>query len=57
MRALLLDAEAAVACAMPVATLLADELGRSQEWVAEQVQAFTRLAQEFYLYRGSATAG
>ena len=57
MRALLLDAEAAVACAMPVATLLAAELGRSQEWVAEQVQAFTRLAQEFYLYRGSATAG
>lgn len=41
---LLLDAAAAVAVAPAVAGLLADELGRDDDWVASEIDAFTRLA-------------
>lgn len=43
-RALVLNAAAAVAAAPRVAGLMARELGRNDEWVADQVRAFTELA-------------
>lgn len=42
-RALLLNTRAALEMAPRVAELMAGELGRSQDWVAEQVQAFSEL--------------
>ena len=49
MRALLLDARAATACAGSVATLLATELGKDSNWVIDQERAFKQLASEFYM--------
>jgi glycerol-3-phosphate dehydrogenase len=49
MRALLLDAKAAVRSAPKVAELLARELGFGTEWRFEQVAAFRELAARFYL--------
>jgi glycerol-3-phosphate dehydrogenase len=48
MRALLLDARAATACAGQVAALLAAELDKDAVWATEQERAFTRLAEQFY---------
>ena len=47
MRALFLNADAAVAMAEPAASLLAAELGRDEEWVSEQVRAFSGLAAQY----------
>jgi glycerol-3-phosphate dehydrogenase len=43
-RSLLLDAQAAIACAEPVAAILAAELGRDEQWQREQVADFKRVA-------------
>ncbi|GGB14092.1 glycerol-3-phosphate dehydrogenase/oxidase [Puia dinghuensis] len=43
-RSLLLDAQAAIECAGPVAALLAAELGRDQEWQRQQVEEFGKIA-------------
>jgi glycerol-3-phosphate dehydrogenase len=48
-RALLLDARAAVEAAPRVAALLAAELGRGAAWRDEQVTSFARLAQIYML--------
>jgi glycerol-3-phosphate dehydrogenase len=46
-RSLLLDARAAIECAMPVAALLASELGRDEDWQKRQVAEFTELAKGY----------
>jgi glycerol-3-phosphate dehydrogenase len=46
-RALFLNANAAIAMAEPVAKLLAAELGRSEAWIAAQVNEFTELARQY----------
>jgi glycerol-3-phosphate dehydrogenase len=46
-RALFLNANAAIAMAVPVAMLLAAEQGRDQAWVDSQVEEFTTLAQQY----------
>jgi glycerol-3-phosphate dehydrogenase len=43
-RSLLLDAQAAIECAEPVAELLAAELGRDREWQVRQVEEFKKIA-------------
>ena len=43
-RSLLLNARAAREMAPKVATLMAKELGRNQEWANEQVEAFNRIS-------------
>ncbi len=48
-RSLLLDARAAVEAAPRTAALLAAELGRSEEWQAEQVREFEALAAGYIL--------
>jgi glycerol-3-phosphate dehydrogenase len=47
MRALFLNANAAMAMAEPVSRLLAAELGRDEAWVAAQVKEFTELAEQY----------
>jgi glycerol-3-phosphate dehydrogenase len=47
MRALFLNANAAMAMAEPAASLLAAELGRDEEWVSEQVREFSELAAQY----------
>ncbi|QEL15191.1 glycerol-3-phosphate dehydrogenase/oxidase [Limnoglobus roseus] len=54
LRALILDADAAVEMAPRVAALMAAELGRDAAWEAEQVRAFTALARGYQLRRESA---
>lgn len=49
-RALFLDARAAIEAAARVAAWMAAELGRDDRWIAEQIAAFTSLA-DGYLYR------
>lgn len=44
LRMLLLDARAAIAASERVARLLASELGRNDEWVADETQRFHKLA-------------
>lgn len=44
-RSLLLDARASLAAAEPVARVLAEELGRGDAWIGEQVRAFANIAQ------------
>ncbi|MES1159265.1 MAG: glycerol-3-phosphate dehydrogenase/oxidase [Bacteroidota bacterium] len=46
-RALLLDAKAAIECAAVVAELLAKELGKDPSWQAQQVTAFSQLAENY----------
>jgi glycerol-3-phosphate dehydrogenase len=46
-RALQLDAKAAIETAPIVANLLAAELGREEEWISNQVESFTKLAQQY----------
>jgi glycerol-3-phosphate dehydrogenase len=42
-----LNANAAIAMAEPVATLLAAELGRDEAWIAAQVREFSALAEQY----------
>lgn len=56
LRALLLDARAAVAAAPRVAALMATLQGRDEEWVRAEVAAFRQLAEAHYIAR-SATPG
>lgn len=48
-RSLLLDARASIEIAGPVAKLMANELDRDQQWVDQQVQAYTDLGQGYFL--------
>jgi glycerol-3-phosphate dehydrogenase len=47
LRALFLDADAALAAAPRVAELLAAELGRDAAWRANQLQEFRRIAEAY----------
>jgi glycerol-3-phosphate dehydrogenase len=47
MRALFLNAKAAMVMAEPVANLLAAELGRDEHWAAAQVKIFNALAEQY----------
>lgn len=49
LRALFLDARAAIAMAAPVAALMRKELHHDAAWEQEQVTSFTRLAQHYLL--------
>jgi glycerol-3-phosphate dehydrogenase len=46
-RALQLDARAAIEAAPVAAELLAGELGRDRAWMAEQIEEFTRIARQY----------
>jgi glycerol-3-phosphate dehydrogenase len=48
-RALLLDAKASIKMAPVVAKILAEELGKTPEWENQQVDEYTRLANEYLL--------
>ena len=48
-RSLLLDARASLRAAPAVAQLMAEELGRDEEWQHDQVAAFTKLAASYRL--------
>jgi glycerol-3-phosphate dehydrogenase len=48
-RALFLDARAAIDAAPVVAELMANELNRDEQWKQDQVTAFTKLAQSYLL--------
>jgi glycerol-3-phosphate dehydrogenase len=48
-RLLFLDAAAAMAAAEAVATLMAKELGKDNEWENEQVDSFNELAKQYLL--------
>ena len=48
-RALLLDARASAAIAPAVAGLLAEELGKDEDWQRRQVEAYRDLAQGYWL--------
>ncbi|THU36072.1 glycerol-3-phosphate dehydrogenase/oxidase [Niastella caeni] len=48
-RALLLDARESIRMAEPVATIMAKELQKDNNWVQEQVEAYTKLAQGYLL--------
>ncbi len=50
-RALLLDARASVEIAGRVAVLMARELGRDEKWCEEQVSEFTRLAENYVVWK------
>ena len=49
LRALLLDARAAIDSAPKVASIIATEMGHSKEWEMQQVEQFTKLAQHYLL--------
>jgi glycerol-3-phosphate dehydrogenase len=49
LRILFLDAAAAIEVAPGVAGLMAQEFGYNKQWEAEQVEAFTRLAQNYLI--------
>jgi len=48
-RALLLDAKASIKMAPVVAKILAEELGKTPEWEKQQVDEYTKLANEYLL--------
>jgi glycerol-3-phosphate dehydrogenase len=48
-RALFLNAKAAIAMAPAVASLMARELGKGQDWIDSQLQQFRELAQKYLL--------
>ena len=48
-RALPLDARAAVDMAPEVARILAEELGKDEQWQKEEVERFTNLANGYFL--------
>ncbi|SFU75095.1 glycerol-3-phosphate dehydrogenase [Pustulibacterium marinum] len=50
-RALFLNAEAAIAMAPRVAELMAEELGKDATWQQEQIAAFTKVASNYSLQR------
>ena len=43
-RAILLDAEASIACSENVATLMANELGYDAAWIAKEIDDYRKLA-------------
>jgi glycerol-3-phosphate dehydrogenase len=49
-RALFLDAQAAKDMALPVARIMASELGFNEEWVQQQVSGFQLLAHQYSLH-------
>ena len=51
-RALFLDARATMRMAEPAARLMAAELGKGDDWVHEQVNAFSQLAEHYWLSPG-----
>jgi glycerol-3-phosphate dehydrogenase len=51
-RALMLDAKAALVCAPRVAELMRKELNQDQNWVQQQLAAFTELARSYMVQRG-----
>lgn len=52
LRALFLNASAAVSMARPVAVLMAKELHQSPAWIEDQCSAFTQLAQQYIVRSG-----
>jgi glycerol-3-phosphate dehydrogenase len=56
-RALFLDAGAALAAAVHVAALLAEELGRDAIWQADQVKQFNEVAQIYRYDANCSVAG
>ena len=48
-RALFMDARAAIDMAPRVASIMAREMGKDRRWEADQVEAFTRLAKNYIL--------
>jgi len=48
-RALYLDARAAIEMAPKVAAIMARELGEDEDWQVRQIEEFTSLAQGYYL--------
>lgn len=52
-RALFLDAKAAIEAAPVVAEMLAEELGKDDEWQHQQVAAFTQVASNYLLEGGT----
>lgn len=48
-RALLLDAQASVECAKSVATLMANEMNKDEEWIANEVGVFNKIAANYML--------
>ena len=55
-RSLLLDAQAAIDCAAPVAALLATELSRDQQWQQRQVEEFRQVAKGYLVQPQNANA-
>jgi glycerol-3-phosphate dehydrogenase len=49
-RALFLNARAAIEMAPTVARLMAVELGRGEDWIQDQIASFTRLAEQYLLH-------
>ncbi len=58
LRALFMDARAAIDMAPKVAAIMAEEMGKSQDWVDDQIEMFTRLAKDYLLvpYNGPAAS-
>lgn len=50
MRLLFLDAKAALMLALPVAKVMAAELGKDESWINDQVDDFTNLVKQYLLY-------
>ncbi|WP_310143410.1 glycerol-3-phosphate dehydrogenase/oxidase [Pedobacter africanus] len=50
MRLLFLDAKGALALAPAVARVMAEELGKGEDWVEAQIEAFTALVAQYLLY-------
>jgi glycerol-3-phosphate dehydrogenase len=48
-RLLFLDSKAAISSAQTVAVLLAEELGKNEQWMKEQVSTFDQLAEQYLL--------
>lgn len=48
-RALLLDARESVRICAEVARIMADELGKNNDWINEQISSYTSLAQQYQL--------
>jgi glycerol-3-phosphate dehydrogenase len=48
-RGLLLDAQASIEAAPRVAALMAEEMGRSEQWQRDQVAAFRETAEGYLL--------
>ena len=46
-RALLLDAKAAIESAPLVATLMAKEMGKDENWIKEQIDIFNSIAKNY----------